>query len=288
MKNILVPTDFSACADNAINLGFAFAEFFDAELYLINTIEDLPKDWEEMTKEEKDSLPEKKKLEENANVLFLNWKKRAEREGIRLTTIISSGKFIQNLQQQVEVINADFVVMGSHGASGKNEYFIGSNTQKAIRKLHVPVFVIKNPMKDYAFKNVVFASNFEANEKESFLKFLDFIKWFTPQTIHLLSINTSDWFSQPSFLMREAMKDFKKLCGDINCKSHFYRASSVDAGIRNFTDEVNADLVVISNRYRSPIKRIFQGSNVEALVNHSQVPVLSVDFKDELVEIHSK
>lgn len=287
MKNILVPTDFSACADHAIDLGFAFAEFFDAKLHLFTSIENLPGDWEEMTEVEKNKLPESLQLEKNVNELLQKFRKRAERDGIRLNTTISSGKFLRGLQRQVDRFQIDFVVMGSHGASGKNEFFIGSNTQKAVRKLHVPVFVIKNPIKKYAFKNVVFASNFDANEKEAFLKFLDFIKWFTPETIHLLAVNTSDWFSQPSFLMKEAMKDFKALCGDINCKTHFYRDISVDAGVRHFTAEVNADLVVISNHHRHPLKRIFQGSSVEAVVNHSSVPVLSIDFKEELVVIDS-
>ena len=67
MKNILVPTDFSACAGYAIDLGFAFAEFFDATLYLFACI-DLPDDWDELSATEKDKLPEKKQLLENVNV----------------------------------------------------------------------------------------------------------------------------------------------------------------------------------------------------------------------------
>jgi nucleotide-binding universal stress UspA family protein len=284
MKNILVPTDFSACAGYAIDLGFAFAEFFDATLHLFACI-DLPDDWNELSDEEKNKLPDKKQLIENVNVLLGEWKERADREGIKLQTIISGGKFLKELQNQVTENKTDFVVMGSHGVSGKQEYFIGSNTQKAIRKLHVPVFVIKNPLKEYSFKNIVFASNFDEKEKEPFQKFLKFIKWFTPETIHLLSINTSGWFAQPSLLMKEAMKDFKELCKGYNCRTHFYRDLSVDVGIRHFSEEVNADLIVVSNQYRSPLKRIFAGSNIEALVNHSEAPVLSLDFGDVQVEL---
>jgi len=279
MKNILVPTDFSACANNAIELGFAFAEFFDAKLHLYACL-DLPEDWEKRSVKEKDLAPEKQTIVANANVLLEKWVKKAEREGIELVTIISGGKFIKQLNNQVAKTEADFVVMGSHGASGKQEYFIGSNAQKAIRRLHVPVFVLKNPIKKYAFKKVVFASNFDANEQATFLRFLDFIKWFSPEKIHLLSINTAGWFIQPTFLMREAMKDFKELAKDFDCETHFYRDFSVDTGIRHFVDEIDADLVVISNHNRSPLRRIFQGSNVEALVNHCPIPVLSLDFQE--------
>lgn len=284
MKNILVPTDFSACAGYAIDLGFAFAEFFGATLHLFTCI-DLPDNWNELSEEEKNKLPGKKQLFKNANGLLGEWRDRADRDGIKLQTIISGGNFLEQLQNQVTENKADFVVMGSHGVSGKQEYFIGSNTQKAIRKLHVPVFVVKNPLKEYAFKNVVFASNFDANEKVPFQKFLNFIKWFTPETIHLLSINTSGWFGQPSLLMKEAMKDFKELCEGYNCKTHFYRDLSVDVGIRHFAKEVAADLIVVSNQNRRPLKRIFAGSNVEALVNHCEMPVLSLDFTEVTVEL---
>ena len=284
MKNILVPTDFSACAGYAIDLGFAFAEFFDATLHLFTCI-DLPEDCDELSAEEKSKWSEKEQLIKNANVLLGEWKGRADREGIKLKTIITGGKFLQELQNQVTENKTDFVIMGSHGVSGKQEYFIGSNTQKAIRKLHVPVFVVKNPLKQYAFKNVVFASNFDTSEKEPFLKFLDFIKWFTPETIHLLSINTSGWFGQPSLLMKEAMEDFKELCEGYNCKTHFYRDLSVDVGIRHFAKEVEAYLIVVSNQNRRPLKRIFAGSNVEALVNHCDMPVLSLDFAEVPVEV---
>ncbi len=286
MKNILVPTDFSACATHAMDLGFAFAEFYDAKLHFYNCI-DLPNGWDEMTEEQKNEFPDSQQLIKNVNVMFESWKSRAKRDGIRLEIVISSGNFIKELERKVIEKKADFVVMGSHGTSGKNEYFIGSNTQKAVRKLHVPVFVIKNPLKEYAFKNVVFASNFDADEKVAFLKFLDFIKWFTPETIHLLAINVSDWFKQPSFLMREAMKDFKALCPDFNCKSHFYRDFSVDAGIRHFAEDIDADLIVISNHKRHPLKRLFSGSSVEALVNHCDTPILSIDFEEEKVKVYS-
>lgn len=279
MKNILVPTDFSSCANSAVELGFAFTEFFDATLYLFTCI-DLPEDWEELSEQEKDQLPEKKQLLENTNILLQRWKKRASRNNIKLKVIITGGVFLKTLETQISRHEIDFVVMGSHGTSGKNEYFIGSNTQKAIRKLHVPVFVIKKPLERYAFKNVVFASSFNENEKEPFLNFLNFIKWFTPETIHLLSINTSGWFSQPTLLVKEAMKDFKVLCKDFNCKTHFYKDLSVDVGIRHFAQEVNADLIVVSNQNRRPLKRMLSGSNVEALVNHCELPVLSLDFSE--------
>ena len=286
MKNILVPTDFSACANHAMDLGFAFAELHQAKLHFFTCV-DLPGNWEEMEPEQKNGFPEKEQLLQNINEIFQSWRDKAERVGLEFEVVISGGDFIKELERKVIEKKADFVVMGSHGVSGKNEYFIGSNTQKAVRKLKVPVFVIKNALQDYTFKNVVFASSFDANEKPTFLRFLDFIKSFSPETIHLLAINLPGYFNDPAFVMKEAMKDFKELCVGFNCKMHFYRELSVDAGIRRFAEEINADLIVVSNHIKHPLKRIFSGSSVEALVNHSETPVLSMDFEETPSQVQS-
>ena len=100
--------------------------------------------------------------------------------------------------------------------------------------------------------------------------------------IHLVNVNTPGWFSQPYALSKSAMDDFKELCYPLKCYTHFYKDLNVDAGIRHLSEDIKADLVTISNFERHPIKRIFSGSSVEALVNHSEIPVLSIDLKKEV------
>ena len=252
MKNILVATDFSGCAINAMNMGLALAEYFDATIHYLNTMDDTRNGEALGFSLLANSVAEKAYIE-HVNVLFRKWEEEAIVRNVKIKTICTSGKMLPVLKDYVDKNHIDFVVMGSHGHSGVKGFFIGSNCQKVVRALHVPVFILKDKAIKYEFKNVVFASNFDLNEKEPFLKFLDFIKWFTPETIHLLSINTSGWFGQPSLLMKEAMKDFKLLCDGYNCKTHFYRDLSVDVGVRHFAEEVEADLIVVSNQNLSLI-----------------------------------
>ena len=66
------------------------------------------------------------------------------------------GALIESIRIYCDENDIDLIVMGSHGISGKNEYFIGSNTQKVVRKIHVPVLVIKNPIENIEFKKNCF------------------------------------------------------------------------------------------------------------------------------------
>ena len=278
MKNILVPTDFSVFAKYAFDLAVQIADSENAKLHLFHSAA-LPDKWLSLPDEErkKDAINSQKA--HNINVLLEELKAVCKKQNIDFRTIVAGANLVFNLKKYVEQEEIDLIVMGSHGVSGKQEYFIGSNTQKVIRSVHRPILIIKEALKDISFKKVVFASGFEEREQESFRRFIKFVKGSNPE-VHLLAINTSSFFSQPSMIFYEAMDDYKKLAEPLVCKKHFYNDISVEAGIRHFAESIDADLIAISYRYRHPIKRMFQGSNVELLINHSRVPVLTIDYVD--------
>ncbi len=270
MKNILVPTDFSACATNAANVALQLAASYGATLHLYSNI-DIKTDTLERSKEDERTI-------HNAELLLSEWREKAAYDNVTIETAWSGGKLTDEISKYVANKSIDFVVMGSHGLSGKNEFFIGSNTQKIVRTIRVPVLVVKEDMTDYQIKKVVFASNFNLSEKEPFQYLLKFLRPFNPE-IHLIQINTSGWFREPYLLVKETMDDFKEMCGEMTCKTHFFRDWTIEGGIRHMSNEIAADLIAISNQQRHPLKRIFAGSNVEALINHASAPVLSIDLK---------
>lgn len=281
MKNILVPTDFSACATFACNTAFELAQFYGATVHLYCNL-NIDPDWKDMSKKEQSNFPEDLQRIHNTELLFKEWKTKAQNKNIKLFTHWSGGKLINQITKYVSGFEIDFIVMGSYGAAGKNEYFIGSNTQKTVRLVHCPVMVVKNDLSASKLQKVVFASGFDQSEKKAFEYLLDFVRPFNPE-IHLISINTSPWFGTPYTVVKSQMEDFKTLCGDLKCQSHVYRDWSVDAGIRHLAEDIGADLIAISNQNRHPLKRMLSGSNVEALVNHASAPVLSIDFEMETV-----
>ena len=132
-------------------------------------------------------------------------------------------------------------------------------------------------LEEVNFDKVVFASSFLENERVPFLQFKDFVKHFVPE-IHLVEIHTSSLLDPPYFLSHEAMEEFRSLCAPFRCETHIHRNFNVERGIRAFAEEVGARLIGISNHNRHPLKRMLAGSNVEALINHSSIPVLSIDY----------
>jgi nucleotide-binding universal stress UspA family protein len=275
MENILIPTDFSACANQAADAAAKLAQRMGARLHILTCI-DIPENWHERSPLEQSKDAEALQRIYNASLLLNDLRhKYAELE---VTTAYSSKQVYREVARYVQRHGIQLVVMGSHGASGKNEYFIGSNTQKVVREVHCPVLVIKEPLASIDFKRVVFASNFHEDELNPFLRFKAFIEPFEPE-IHLVEVHTSSLFDPPYLLSQEAMDRFRALCVPFPCKIHVHRDFSIERGIRSFAQDIGAQLIAISNRHRHPLKRMFVGSNVEALVNHSHIPVLSIDYE---------
>ena len=263
IRSILVPTDFSECAHWAVDAGVWLAERFKASLHLLHV---LPGG-------EKNAIPQKEEATQHLADLAKGY------PGLDIRRIVESGNLYQVAGRYVDEHGISLVVIGSHGASGKNEYFIGSNTQRVVRSVHCPVLILKEPMPQVAFDKVLFASRFYTDELPAFRFFLELVRPFLPE-IHLVEVHTGSLFDPLAMVSQEAMQDFRKEVGSLTCKIHLAHDLSADKGVRGLAEELGADLIAISNHQRHPLKRMLVGSTVEALVNHADIPVLSIDFRN--------
>ena len=279
MKHILTLTDFSEVAEAAVDVAFAFAGKYGADLTIYHNSEDGDLIMHELTGE-----PEIAHfgLEEHiTSPPISKWKRLAKNNNVTARYLTGSADFIKKIFKITEILEIDMIVMGSTGSGGKMEMVWGSNTEKVVKQVKIPVLVIKKPMKDYILDNIVFASSFDSHEKE-ILKFaLDLLKPPSHAVIHLLSVDTSSFFTQPLALMKSAMKEFEPIAAPYKVQSHFYNDYSIEAGIRHFAEKVKPDILIMSNKNEKPIKRFLSGNNTIRAINQLEYPVLSVDYKDD-------
>lgn len=283
MKNILVPTDFSACAEYALEAAVFFAKFNDAVIHLVHVIEPLDSRRSasaglEILLKEKEQYAENSLTLLNALTDEYPWNKYE----IKLL----EGKVTDAIKSYLSDKSIDLVVMGSHGVQDKKRSFMGSNAQKFVRELNRKVLVIKEPLGSLNFEEVVYASGFNVNEYPSIDRFIDFIRPFAKR-VHLVYINTDLFFGLPSSVVKGIMEETKARFHPMEVETHYLKDYSVEHGIRHISEKLNASLVGISNHSKHTLKRIFSGSTVEALVNLSALPILSIDYADEDMEENS-
>ncbi|MGZ8557733.1 MAG: universal stress protein [Chitinophagaceae bacterium] len=140
MKHILVPTDFSTCANNAVDFAVQSAKIIPAEIIILYVFEmkgNVYTDYMGVNMEFNQSL-----LEEAFNKLALLKKSIEETEGVVVKTEILKGSINESIQEAAQDHHIDLIVMGTLGASGLKEKIWGSKTAKVIGNSKVPVMVI--------------------------------------------------------------------------------------------------------------------------------------------------
>lgn len=273
MKKILVPTDFSEQAENALKVAAQLAKKYDAEIYLLHMIE-LPADMSNPVGETRShDLPEALFFMKMAKKKFGQLLSSPYLSGIKLRDTVEFNQAFEGIMETSRKYGCDFIVMGSQGASGFKEMFIGSNTEKVVRTSEIPVLVIKNDHPSFEVKNFVFATNLEEHGRETLKKVVDFAQ-FMASKLHLVYINTANEFITSEAIDKRLSKYLHNL-NFSNYEFHVYNDESIEKGILNFSKKVGADLVGIATHGRKGLSHFFNGSISEDLVNHASSPVIT-------------
>lgn len=277
MKTILVPTDFSEQAENALKVAAQLAKKFNAEIYLLHLIE-LPVDMVNPVGETRSNdLPEAIFFMKLAKKRFDDLLSRPYLKGLQVRDTVEINKAFDGIIEASRKHKCDFIVMGSQGASGLKEMFIGSNTEKVVRTSDIPVLVVKNDHPSFEVKDFIFATNLQSTGKETLKKVIALAGLFKAR-LHLVYINTANEFVTSNECDKK-LKTFMEGVDFENYEFHVFNDDSVEQGILNFSKKMKADLMGIATHGRRGLSHFFNGSISEDLVNHANSPV--VTFKLE-------
>ncbi|MDT0675083.1 universal stress protein [Autumnicola musiva] len=272
MKKILVPTDFSDQAEVALKVAASLAKKFDSEIFLLHMLE-LPLQLiDPIQGASSRNLPESIFFMKLAHQRFTKLMSKPFLKGIRVHETVQFHQAFEGIKDFSKEIDCDLIIMGSHGASGFKEMFIGSNTEKVVRSSEIPVLVIKNTNAELNTEKLIFATDAKPATIHTLQKAADFAKTIDA-ALHLLYINTPNDF----ITSKEAGERLKNLTEKIDIKPHFhiYNDISVEKGILNFAAGTNAGLIGIGTHGRKGLAHFFNGSISEDLVNHAQHPLVT-------------
>ena len=274
MKSILVPVDFSIQAQYAAQVAASIAKQTNSKLFLLHMLE-LPSGVIDPTSfGMTNNAPTALLFLKRAHEKFEEFKKLPFLEGLEVEDSVNFHKAYEGILEESQKQQVDLIVMGSQGASGLEEILIGSNTEKVVRNSEIPVLVVKNDIKDFKIKNIVFASNFNVENRSAFQRILDFTLLFNAE-LHLLKINTINNFetTKVSYCFTRIFIDGFDLGDDFTL--NIYNDISVESGVLNFAKLIDADVIVLNTHGRKGLAYLFNGSIGEDLTNHANLPVVT-------------
>lgn len=275
MNKILVPYDFSDVAKHALDFAAQIARKSKAEsLTLINIIEQpTPSDFKTMGVSDPDPMENiwVKRMIDNAEARMEELMADEAFKDISLNYKISMGNPFRELDEEIGTQGIELVVMGTSGASGIEEFFVGSNAERMVRYSKAPVITVGAAATLEDVNDIVFASNFH-EVSEAFISHVKGLQEIFGAKLRLVKVNTPASFTttrQDKQLMEEfiAKYDLK------DCTYETYNYSNEEDGVLAYAEDVSADLIAIGTKQRKGIGHFIAGSIAEDVVNHATVPV---------------
>jgi nucleotide-binding universal stress UspA family protein len=143
-QDVLVPTDGSECANQALAIGVDVADAEDAALHLLSVIA--------ITALGADARPDirMEMLEESAHELLDEAAAFADDAGVdAASTAVEYGPSIHRaILTYIDDHDIDLVVVGTHGRTGFDRYVLGSVTEYLVRTSPIPVLTVRAPVPD--------------------------------------------------------------------------------------------------------------------------------------------
>jgi nucleotide-binding universal stress UspA family protein len=275
IKNILVPTDFSETANNALNVAIAMATRHNATLHLINSVRTLQCDapLDSYKTGSKQMLlwmnAAKEHIEKHKNNIVKHYK-------LEVKAFAEFGSVAASIGQYVKENEIDLVVMGTHGNSGWKEFFIGSNALAVIKECTCPVLTIPPGFTKTSFDSILYPVRNVSGALEKY-EYIKTIMQANKSKIHLLGIVADDDFDEFDLMEKKLKEIIEYVKTDKNLITfETSKSLNISSKILDMAHKRRDDLMIINSTLDFKWKKFFSGSYTQQVVNHAHIPVLSV------------
>ncbi len=277
MKNILIPTDFSENAWNAIQYAVELFKEVNCTFYLLNvytpaifqSVEGIPADIGIEDASKVFSLSELERLTSRIQKELFN-------SNHTYKSITSFQFLVSEVKAIVEKEKIDLIVMGTKGATGATEVFLGSNTVRVIKSVKdCPVLAIPEGSDFIAPSEIAFATDFNRfYSKNELQPLIDLAKSFDA-TIRIVYVQQQDW---P--LTDEQQFNLNMLHKYLDEVKHYQhtltKSDSVSKSLKFFTEELDIYLLAMLHYKHSFIERLTREPIVKRVAFHTQIPFLVI------------
>ena len=280
MKKILVPTDFSGFAQHALEVAADIALKANAVIMLLHANEKMATTAPLAEYYLYDKAIEDEYLDmvnERLKKTLTEIAENGKFARVKIQTAVIGGPMVSVIEDFVKDHGIDLVIMGTRGTSGFEEFIVGSNTEKVIRRVKCPVLAIPNLPS--SFDRVVFPTTLKIDQLPAFTAFAAMQTIFKGE-VSLLYINDPNHFNNVAAV--EAQKDFLVKESGLKNATLFITDTEVfneEDAILAFAHQNKADMIVMGTHQRRGLSHLFLGSMTEDTVNHSDIPVLSLSIK---------
>lgn len=300
VENVLLPTDFSACADHALTHAIEVADRFDAGLHILHVVNELDPDWYGVTNAQERAVKLRDQIREEARARLHELAPDKDLYDFKSTVSLQlSFDVADSIHEYVNEREIDLVVMGTHGRQGLDRLMLGNVADKIVRHAPCPVMTVREEVpwtgntEEVTYQDVLAPIDFSDHSKEALSTAKSFAGTYASR-LHLLFVaeqRTVPTFSDTGIpgvgvveMDPEIVKNAERALDQLNHSvdgpdvptEYHVREGNVSKDIVDLAETRGIDLIVMATRGLTGISRFLLGSNTERVVRVAPCPVLTI------------
>lgn len=270
-KTIVVGIDFSDCSINALEHAITIAQRAKSGITMV-WVNHLDYSKEIFAVEPKQLISE---VEERFATLINDYSERLK--GQPIDYVIRKGKVYKEVCSVANDLEAFMIVVGTHGSSGFEEFWIGSNSNRVVSSSKIPVLTIRGGVdigKDLKRIVMPFDSTKETRQKLPMTALLARYFYSEVHILGLFSSTLDDVRYHIRNYVAQAEDYFKE--NKVRYKVVYLDADNITETTINYAKKIDANLISIMTEQETELSNLWLGPFAAQMVNHSPIPVLSI------------
>jgi nucleotide-binding universal stress UspA family protein len=276
IRKILVPVDFSETSDHATDHAAWLAATTQSELILAHVMPQnhyyyetpepfiLPSDEEQTTRE----------AEEKLKIVA---REMLDRYNVNAQVRVLHGRISSELIDFATNEKVDLIMMGTHGAKGLEEILIGSNAQQLVTLAPCPVITFQKEKRKPGFSNIVLPIDRSRHSREKVGVAIN-VALLCNSKIHIVGLLDND--DDGEYQKLQIVLDQVTMAIDraeVPYTRHTVKGDNIAVEAMKYAASINADLILILTEDESVLGKLDLGPLSRHIVNHSTIPVLSMN-----------
>lgn len=273
MKHIIVPLDFSDESMNGLELAVMLSSKTKASVQLVYVLTKST-DFSHISKEEEQRMA-KSKLGE----IVAKYEHKLP-SGVELSSIVKRGKVYDEVVEQAEAFEDSVIVVSTHGASGFEELFIGSNALRIITASETPVIAIRHGIVPKTFRRILLPVDYTQDTRQKVPYTAEIARVFGA-TVHIIAVTgvrdqellqrVKSWASQ----VEEYLND-----SGIDTELSTHTGENISDMVVEYAKSNKIDLISMMTDQGSAISNFILGNNAQQMLAKAPVPVLCITPKE--------
>ncbi|WP_299210161.1 universal stress protein [uncultured Dokdonia sp.] len=279
---ILLPTDFSKNAWNAISYATDLFKDKECEFYILNVYTVTGYALESMMVPEPGEMEferAKKSSEKGLAKILEMLSFRDPNDNHSFYTISQFNSLLEGLKDIVEKKDIDMVIMGTKGSSNASGVVFGSNAILTMEKLrNCPVIAVPEEARFGTLKEIVFPTSYKTHFKHRELHYLTEIAKLTKAAIRIVHLAEDDELDATQENNKRLLEESFE---DVDYTFHFLHGSAISDAVRYFVESRDSDMIAFINKKHTFFGSIFSRPMVKEIGMYARVPIMALhDFRN--------